>query len=363
MSGLKKNIFSNVKNIDQSIFVNESVFYPDYTPENIFSRDQEITELTLSLKPLTLNKRTNNFLIYGPPGTGKTLTSNFILNELSEYSIKVKFIYINCIQENTRFSIMSNIVSFFGGIMPRRGLAVDELWTRIKELFKKSSFMPVIILDEIDKLNINDASSLLYDLSRFSANSKYFTLFLITNNKSFISNLDLRTQSSLFLKDLEFKKYTSQDLKKILKERIKYGLVEDAISEDLIGYISGYAAVRGGDARIAIDLLYKSAKESEKKGFLKISKEILLSSSSQIDSIKLNEKLSSLSKEERKVLSSLKEDMQTTKVYSLFKNISERTIRRYILKFEKLGFISLKQIKEGKGNVREISLNFNQELL
>ncbi len=358
----KKNIFSDIKNIDKSIFVNEQVFYPEYLPTNIYSRDSEIKELSFSLKPLTNNKKAENFLVYGPPGTGKTLISNFVLKELSEYSMKVKPLYINCIQENTRHSILSTVSSFFGAILPRRGLAVDEIWQRIKELYSKSNFYTVLILDEIDKLNNTDASTLLYDLSRFSEKQKFFTLILITNNKEFIFNLDLRTQSSLALKSLEFKKYTSQDLKKILKERIEYGLIKDSISEDLIGYISGYAAVRGGDARIAIDLLYKSAKESDRKGNLKITKEILLSSSHLIDSIKINEKISSLSKEEFNFLYSLKNETSTTEIYSKSK-IPERTIRRYLTKFEKLGFISLKTTGKGKGGSRVVIFNFNKELL
>lgn len=359
----KKNIFSDIKNIDASIFKDEQIFYPDFSPENIFSRDAEIKELSFSLKQLTINKKANNFLIHGLPGTGKTLISKYVLNELTNYSLKVKSLYINCIQDNTRFSLLSKVVAFYGGIMPRRGLAVDELWQRITELFTKASFSPVIILDEIDKLRKEDLSVLLYDLSRFSSNNKYFTLLLITNNKSFVLDLDTRTQSSLFLKDLEFKKYTSQDLKLILRERAKYGLIDNAITEDLIGYIAGYAAVRGGDARIAIDLLYKAARESERKGNLWISKEVLLSSSNLIDSVKINEKISSLSKEEFKFLSSLKDNQTTKDAYSSLKEVAERTKSRYLLKFEKLGFISLSPSNEGKGNNRKITLKFNKDLL
>lgn len=363
MTLLKKNIFSQSKNIEQSIFVNENVFYPDYIPENISSRDIEIKELSLSLKSLLSNKRANNFLIYGMPGTGKTLVSNFVLKELVEYSQKVKFVYINCIQENTKFSIYSKIISLFGDIFPRRGLASDEVFLRIKELFSKSDSMPVVILDEIDKLSNIDASDLLYSLARFTSKNKYFTLLLITNNKSFIQDLDLRTQSSLFLQDLEFKKYTSQDIKKILKERISYGLLKDAISEDLLGYISGFAAIRGGDARIAIDLLYKSAKDAEKTGLLKITKEILLKNSNLVDSIKFKEKIETFSKEEISFLKTLENKQKTNQLYDINKDISQRSVRRYLLKFEKLGLISLKKISNVKGIVREINLNYNKELL
>jgi hypothetical protein len=94
-----------------------------------------------------------------------------------------------------------------------------------------------------------------------------------------------------------------------------------------------------------------------------ISKEVLLSVSNLIDSIKLNEKIASLSKEEFKFLKILKQDQTTTEAYSSLKEIAQRTKSRYLLKFEKLGFISLSPVKEGKGNVRKISLNFNLELL
>lgn len=362
MSTFKKNIFENLDSCSSSIFRDETIFYPHTIPTQIFARDPQIKELSFSLNSLISNKKAPNFLIYGPPGTGKTLISKFVLEELVSYTLKARYLYINCIQENTRFSIFSNIISFFGSALPRRGLAVDEVWTRIKELFCKSSFYPILVLDEIDKLKKEDLSSLLYDVSRFSCNNKYFTLLLITNNKQFTTTLDIRTQSSLNLRDLEFKKYTSSELKLILNERVQHGLLDNSISEDLIGYISGFAAIRGGDARIAIDLLYKAAKQAEKEGKKSISKQTLLSISELVDSIKFSEKVSTLSKEELSFLRVLKNNQSTIQAYACLPDISERSKSRYLLKFEKLGFISLFSLKKGKGNMRIISLNFNREL-
>jgi cell division control protein 6 len=318
--------------------------------------------LTYQLRPLLKQKKINNLLIYGPPGTGKTLLSNYVLNELSEYSSKIKYLYINCIHDNTRFSILLKLMSLYQEIFPRRGLAIDEVWNRLTELFKKANFSPVIILDEIDKLSEENSSKILYDLSRFSYNSKYFSLILITNYKDFYLTIDQRTQSSLFLSEIEFSKYNSKDLKQILKERIEYGLIPGAISENLIGYISGYAAVRGGDARIAINLLYKAAKQAEKEGLLKITKEILLESSKLVDSIKLSEKIKSLSKEEYAFLVLLEDNITTSDIYKK-SNVPQRTIRRYLDKFEKLEIIKLEKNDFGKGGVRKIILKFNKKIL
>ncbi len=358
----KKNIFTNIQENEQSIFKDESVFYPDYFPENIVARDNQTKELSYLLKPLLSNKKANNIIIYGPPGTGKTLLSNYVLKQLNEYTNKTKYTYINCIQDNTRFAILSKLINFFEGALPRRGLAIDEVWTRLQELFKKSNFFPIIILDEIDKLSSDDTSALLYDLCRHSEKSKYFTLILITNYKSFILDLDSRTQSSLYLSEIEFPKYNPIDLKLILKERIEYGLIPEAISNDLIGYIAGYAATKAGDARIAIDLLYKSAKESEKHGDLKITKDILLSSSRLVDSIKLSEKVKSLSKDEYEVLCLIGNGVKASEIYNNTK-LSERTVRRYLEKLDKLELVDIIKVDGGKGPSRKISLKVDKDLL
>ena len=360
---MKENIFNQDNSQEIEIFKDESVFYPDYIPKEIFSRDKQIKEMIYELKKLPKNKRINHLLLYGPPGTGKTLLSGFVLDQLIEYSNKIKYKYINVIQQNTRFSVLSSIVELLGGILPRRGLAVDELIQTIKEMLKKSDILPIIILDEIDKMESIQASNLLYDLTRLNEDNKYFSLVLITNYKSFIMDLDLRTQSSLDLLDIEFNKYTPQDLKNILKERIRYGLIDNAISEDLIGYITGYAAKNSGDARVAIDLLYKSAKISERKGENKITRENVFEAKKLVDSIKLNYKLKYLTKPQKQILKNLnKTENLISKIYEN-NDYSKRAIRRYLTQLEKLDLIEIKKISEGKGGKRKVYLKFEKELL
>lgn len=359
---LKQNIFDKKQAKADNIFKNEQVFYPNYFPENIKARDKEIQEITYFLSPLLENKRTRNLVIYGPPGTGKTLISNYVLKQLLEYTTKVKFLYVNAIEDNTRFAIYSKILNFLFSVpTPRRGLGVDEALTRLKEEIQKSDKHPILIIDEVDKVK-EDLSLILYDLSRLEINNKYFTLILITNHKEFLVTLDSRTLSSLFLNDLEFKKYQPKDLKDILTERLEYGLIKNAISPDLIGYITGYAAKNGGDARIAIDLLYKSAKTAEKKGLLEITKEIIIDSSKLIDSVKLLEKLTYIDEKQKAILKKIpKEGIESGDFYKLFSE-NDRTIRRHLEVLENIGLITTENVLK-KGNIRLISLTFNKDLL
>lgn len=360
----KQNIFERKTAKAESIFKDEQVFYPHYMPENIKSRDTEIQEISYSLKPILENKRNRNLLIYGSPGTGKTLTSNYVLKQLTEYTQKAKYLYINAIEDNTRFAVYSKILmSLYSVPIPRRGLGIDELLNRLKEELTKSIFYPILIIDEVDKLSKEEISYILYDLSRIEVNHKYFTLVLITNHKDFLASLDSRTQSTLFLNDLEFKKYSPQELKEILVERVEFGLIKNAISTDLIGYITGYAAKNGGDARIAIDLLYKSAKTADKCGQITITKEIIIDSARLIDSVKLLEKLNYIDAKQKEILELIPEEgIETGQFYELF-NDSDRTIRRHLEVLENIGLINISPIENFRGKKRLVELTFNKELL
>lgn len=211
-------------------------------------------------------------------------------------------------------------------------------------------------------MDLDDSSKLLYDLSRFYINSKYFTLILITNHKPFILKLDTRTQSSLFLNEIDFLKYKPTEIKQILKERIEFGLIDNCLSQDLLGYVCGYSASRGGDARIAIDLIYKSAKASEKRGELVILKEVLLDSSKLVDSVKLFEKIECLNQREQEILNLIEEPITTKDLY-LNTKIPQRTVRNIIDALEKLELISVDSLSQGKGKTRVIKLRFDKSLL
>lgn len=362
---LKKNIFTKEPTASIiSIFKDESVFYPSYFPEDIKSRDKEIQELSYNLKPISENRKARNLLLFGPPGTGKTLISKFVTKQLSEYTQKARAIYINAIEDNTRFSVYSKLLSLYNSPLPRRGLGIDELISRTKEEMNKFDFIPVVIIDEVDKLEKSESSTILYDLSRLEVSKKYFALILITNHREFIFTLDPRVQSSLFLTEIEFKRYSPQELKEILKERIEYGLIPNAISEDLIGYITGYGAKNGGDARIAIDALYKSAKACEKKGGIKIDKETIQESVKFIDSVKLSEKLNYIESKEKEILNAIPEKgIDSGALYKHFSKDSDRTIRRYLDNLENIGLIKSTDNISQKGKTRKLELTFSKELL
>ena len=76
--------------IVNSIFKDERFLYPEFVPERLPFRDKELSDLMFCFKPASLGRKPTNIFIYGKPGTGKTVTLKFVLNELEEYSDRVK---------------------------------------------------------------------------------------------------------------------------------------------------------------------------------------------------------------------------------------------------------------------------------
>ena len=79
-----KNIFDSKS--EYSLFKDERFLYPEFVPERLPFRDEEISELVYCLKPATQGKKPTNVFVFGKPGTGKTVALKFVLNELEEFS-------------------------------------------------------------------------------------------------------------------------------------------------------------------------------------------------------------------------------------------------------------------------------------
>src|SRR3989338_361181 len=150
-AAMKRNIFEGSSK-EHVIFKDEKYLYPEYLPERLPHRDSEISSLVFSLQPVLKGGKPQNVFIAGSTGTGKTATVRYVLNELQEYSDRAKGLYINCFEFNSRHSILSKLSNFLGSAVPRRGTATDEIHSRFVEALRKTSFVPIVVLDEVDQL-------------------------------------------------------------------------------------------------------------------------------------------------------------------------------------------------------------------
>jgi len=335
------NIFSSIEQ-ENKIFKNESVFNQNHIPDEIIHREKEIKEIAYSLKGVPKGNGENIFL-YGTTGTGKTTSAKYVLKELEKYSRKVIGIYINCWYYSTRYSVLNQIAYSLDNMVPRRGLAPDQLENKIIEISKREGITPIVILDEIDVLNKRGEDGVLYDLLRIGEglNGKIISI-LITNENDFVTKLDRRIKSSFTQHSLKFAPYRPSELKDILLERAKIGLIPRSYDEEIIGACVGFGARNRGDARIAIRLLWAAGKAAERKGNDKIKIEDVKENKENILNEREMEKINSLSKEDRKILNFIGNDWTISSDIYANSSIGKRSVRDILEKLEKLGFVESK---------------------
>ena len=256
-------VFSNESNI----FKNEDFLSFEYLPEMLPHRETQIKELANNLLPASKGKKPQNTFICGAPGIGKTAVAKFVFREFENYS-GIKTIYLNCWDFNTSIAVLSEITIRLGMPVGRRGLAKDEILSRLIEVLGKSRKGLIVCLDEVDQLVRKD-QSVLYDLSRINqyVDNPVGTIF-ISNNPFIFANLEPRIKSSLSIEEIEFKPYSLQEIKDILQERANYAFF--SIEDGVMVLAANHAVNKGSDVRVGLECLLKAGRIAEQQNSSKV---------------------------------------------------------------------------------------------
>lgn len=331
-----------------AIIESEEVLLPDYLPDEILHREQELQAIADSIKPLLSRQTPNNLFIHGVSGSGKTTCIRYLLKQLTEHSSGVLPVYVNCWENPTQMSVYNRIIEEMKLPLPRRGLATDEIFDRIMQYVKNYKKPILLVLDEMDGLRHD---KLLYVVSRSNEKKLTFGIIGISNNKELLSKLDSRIRSSLRFSEMEFKQYSEDQLLSILRTRAERALVPGSFDERLLLKIA--RSVDGGSARISLEMLWKAAKHAEKAGRPKIMLQDVEDTLAQEPLFKLPEL--KLCTEEMLIVEILKEgELESSLLYDKFtKKIpkTKRQIRNYIDLLEKKGIVESREI-EAEGMLR-----------
>ena len=337
------------------VFKNELALSGDFLPDSLPGREGELNEMVFALQPAFEGRKARNLFLFGPPGTGKTSCVKKVFSGLNEESQRTKAVFINCWQNPTRNSVLARIAESIGEPLPRRGLGTDEVLERITQSFQMQKASCVMALDECDRLLHNREDAVVYDLLRGSFVS---AIICITNDRGFLGKIDERISSSLQPSILEFARYSPVALKKILSERARIAFRPDACTEETVALVAAYASKLGGDARIAIEALWRCGKNAEARGSQKIEKR-------DFEKLKENpsvqKRLQGLGGTEEKIISVLKQNggaATSGDVYRALEaeGLTERTLRNYLQLLESKKIISIERVQLKEGWTSRISL-------
>jgi cell division control protein 6 len=361
---MASNVFREVSS-GKGIFKDEDLLSPEFLPDRLPGRENEERELASALEPAARGGRASNLFIHGPPGTGKTSVCRHVLKQLQEFSGKPLCVYVNCWQHATRQGVLAQLAQEVGEPLPRRGLAADEVFSRVCQRLKYEKRVPVVVLDEADRLFIGSEHAVLYDFSRAAEMfGVHFSIVMVTNDSGMLSRTDGRVRSSLSPKETEFKAYSPSDLKKILAERAALAFVPGACGEEVIALCAAHGAKAGGDARVALHALWLAGKNASSRVAKAVSLDDARAAFSKTGSSaeqKRSRDEELLSAGEGAVVEMLKAaggSLTSAEIYALFEKKalgSERSVRNYLSNLEEKKLVESKTQVDGSRLVKLVA--------
>jgi len=223
----------------------------------------------------------------------------------------------------------------------------------------------------------------LYNLTRLNSELSQTQICIvgISNNLTFLDEIDPRIRSSLSEEEIVFPPYNALQLQEILNKRSEEAFKEKIVEDGVIAKCAAYAAREHGDARRALDLLRISGELAERDSSERILLKHIDEANSKIERDKILDVIKSEPKQFQLVLYSIiklseKESGNTIftgDVYNLYQDIcvqnksevlTQRRISDIIQEFDMLGIINVKVISKGRGGrMREIKLAITNNII
>jgi len=358
--------------LSSSVIKNVNTLDFDYVPEEIIHRDEQLRFLAQMFKPL-LSGVPQNVIIKGPVGTGKTVITKKFCKSLINIARKqgkiIEYVHINCRKRSTDAMVLLGILNHFDPRFPDRGFSVQEMLEVLRKQLIRRNAQLLVALDEVDALLKKSGSNLIYNLTRFSDESsieKIPVSIILISQRDILQMLDTATISTFKRSNvLSLDKYTRDELYDIVKQRVDLAFHKNTVEEDCIDLIADIAA-ETGDARFAIELLWKAGIAADHQHVEKVTPEHVRAAKAETYSIITESKLRNLQRHQLLTLYAiakrLKKDGtayvntgEAEKTYAITceeYNEKPRThtmFWSYLKEIENAGFINIKP--SGKGHL------------
>lgn len=258
----------------RSVFVDEGVLDLNYIPAKLPHRDAELRFLTGLFRfvvdaPYEMTQRA---VIVGGVGTGKTvLAQRFgqnLVEEARRRRVRARYIHVNC-RENrgSLFMALNRAIRAMRPQFPDRGYSANELLDTLMRILDEEDEQLVLCLDEVDALIEKEGGDALYNLTRVQEERmegpRRLSLICISKDPEAFQALDRSTLSTLQRNVIRLPEYTRPQLVDILTDRAERAFRPGAVSPELVDFVGELAASEGGDARYAIDILWRAGKYAD----------------------------------------------------------------------------------------------------
>lgn len=344
----------------------------DFVPEELPHRTEQLRKLAQMFKPL-LSGVSQNAVVRGPVGTGKTVVTKKFCNSLVRIARKqakiIEYVHINCRKRSTDSMVLIGVLNHFDKRFPDRGFSVQEMLQILHKQLKRREAQLLLVLDEADALLKKSGSDLLYNLTRFTDETMKAdnpVSIIMVSQKDVLSDLDSSALSTFKRSNtIILDKYARDEIYDILDQRVELAFHLSTVSQDSIDLIADIAC-EWGDARFAIELLWKAGMYADEKHVQLVVPEHVRAAKAETYSVVTETKLKNLERHHLLTLLSIAKRLQkdgsayaitseVEKTYAITCEEYSETPRahtmfwNYLKEIENAGFISIKL--SGKGHL------------
>jgi len=284
-----------------------------YVPRKLLHRDGEMRLLKefFSFALTQPWRMAQRVLIVGDVGTGKTaLTQRFgadVVEQAKQRGLNLNYIHVNCRQyRGSLFLILHHAITFFHPNFPRRGFSAEELLNIFLQVLDEENAYVILTLDEFESLIEREGAEPVYKLTRLQEarmnKPQRFSLICILKKLEVLDKLDPSTRSTLQSNIISLEKYSKEQLVDIVNDRVQLAFKPSTVLEDTVDLIAELAESEGGNARFAIELLWRAGKYADAEGLGFVTPECVRKAVSSIFALVKKSDIAALSFHEKLLL-------------------------------------------------------------
>ena len=289
----------------QSVFKDEAKLDINYVPRRLPHREKE-HRLLMEFFNFLLQfpeRMTQRVIITGEIGTGKTaLAQRFgadITLEANKRGVNFRYVHVNCREYRGKlFLILQNVVAVFRPNFPKRGYSAEEALEALMQSLDEEDAYLILALDEFDMLIEQEGSEAVYKLTRLQemrlGKPQRISLLSILRDLKSTERLDASTRSTLQRNVISLERYPKDQLVDILNDRVVMAFEPSTVPEDVVDLVAELAVSESGNARFAIELLWRAGKYADAEGTGQVESECVRKAVSSITPTLRRSELASL---------------------------------------------------------------------